>query len=173
MFNFFQKPFGLDISDHSIEIISLSGSSENPGLSALERVILKPGIIKNGDIIQKEKLEECLKSSINSPRFGEIKTRDFIFSLPEFKTFIHSFNILRELDGKEKIKEIETEAIKTFPFSLEELYYDFTINERGNVLLAAVPKKIANGYLPPWLVLLDPLPQRHFGRPLAHVDHLG
>jgi len=137
----------LDVSDHSIEIVSLSGSLENPKLSALERVILKPGIIKNGDIIQKEKLEEYLRNSINNPRFGEIKTRNFIFSLPESKTFIHCFNFSAELKEKEKIKAIETEAVKTFPFPLEELYYDFTINENGEVLLAAVQKKTVNEYL--------------------------
>jgi type IV pilus assembly protein PilM len=147
MLSFFQKPFGLDISDHSIEIVSLSGSSENPELSALERVILKPGIIKNGDNIQKEKLEQYLRNSINSPRFGEIKTRNFIFSLPESKTFIHYFNISVELNEKEKIKAVETEAVKTFPFTLEELYYDFTINGNGEVLLAAVQKKTLDEYL--------------------------
>lgn len=147
MFNFFQKPFGLDISDHSIEIISLNGSLGKPELSVLERMILKPGIIKQGDVIQKEKLEEYLKASINSPRFGEIKTRNFIFSLPESKTFIHSFNIAAELDEKSTIKEIETEAVKTFPFPLEELYYDFTINENREVLLAAIQKKTVNEYL--------------------------
>ncbi len=147
MFNFFQKPFGLDISDHSIEIVSLSGSLQNPELLALERVILRSGIVQNGDIIQKEKLEEYLRNSVNSPRFGVIKTRNFIFSLPESKTFIHHFNLSVELNEKEKIKAIETEAVKTFPFPLEELYHDFTINDNGEVLLAAVQKKTVDEYL--------------------------
>jgi type IV pilus assembly protein PilM len=141
------KPFGLDISDHSIEIISLSGPLEKPELLALERVILKPGIIRDSQIIQKEKLEEYIINSINNPRFGEIKTRNFIFSLPESKTFTHSFNIPAELNEKERAKEVETEALRTFPFPLEEIYYDFTVDEIGNVLLAAVPKKIVNDYL--------------------------
>lgn len=146
MFIFFQKPFGLDISDHSIEIVSLSGSFENPELLSLERTILKTGIIKNGDIIQKEKLEECLKSSINNPRFGEIKSRNFIFSFPESKTFIHNFNIPEELNEKEKIKLIESEAIKVFPFALEDIYYDFNIKEYGGVFLAAIQKKTVDEY---------------------------
>jgi len=147
MFNFFQKPFGLDISDHSIEIVSLSGTLAKPELSALERVILRSGIVQNGDIIQKEKLEEYLRNSIDSPRFGEIKTKNFIFSLPESKTFIHYFNISPELNEKEKIKAIETEAVKTFPFPLNDLYCDFTINQNGEVLLAVVQKKTVDEYL--------------------------
>lgn len=147
MFNFFQKPFGLDISDHSIEIISLSGSPDKLKLLALERIILKPGVVKDGKIIQKEKLEEYLKNSVSKPRFGEIKTRNLIFSLPESQTFIYSFDIPEDLDEKERIKEIENEARKTFPFPLEELYYDFMINEKRNVILAATPKKIADDYL--------------------------
>jgi len=147
MFNFFPKPFGLDISDHSIEIISLSGSLKKPELSALERMILKPGVVRDGQIIQKEKLEEYLKKSISEPRFGVIKTRNLIFALPESKTFVHSFNISTEIPEKLRIKEIETEAGKFFPFSLNELYYDFSVNEKGNVLLAAAPKKIVDDYL--------------------------
>jgi len=147
MFNFFQKPLGIDISDHSIEIISLSGSPDKPKLLALERIILKPGIVKDGKIIQKEKLEEYLKNSVSKPRFGEIKTRNLIFSLPESETFIHSFDIPEDLDSKEKIKEIEDEARKTFPFPLGELYYDFMTNEKKNVLLAATPKKVVDDYL--------------------------
>jgi len=146
MFNLFQKPFGLDISDHSIEIISLSGSPEKPRLLALERVILKSGVVKDGQVIQKEKLEEYLKNSIRKPRFGEIKTRNLILSLPGSKTFIHSFNISEDLDEKEKTKEVENEARKTFPFPLGELYYDFMINNGGDILLAAAPKKIVNDY---------------------------
>ena len=147
MFNFLQKPFGIDISDHSIEIISLTGSPEKAKLLALERVILKPGVVKDGQVIQKEKLEEYLKNSIQKPRFGEIKTRNLILALPESKTFIHSFNISEDLDEKEKIKEIEDEARKTFPFPLGELYYDFIINNGGDVLLAAISKKIVDDYL--------------------------
>jgi type IV pilus assembly protein PilM len=147
MFNFFQKPFGLDISDHSIEIISLSGSTDKSKLLALERIILKPGVVQDGKIIQKEKLEENLKNSVSKPRFGEIKTKNLIFSLPESKTFIHSFDITEDLDDKKKIKEIENEARKTFPFPFEELYCDFMINGKRNVLLAATPKKIVDDYL--------------------------
>jgi type IV pilus assembly protein PilM len=147
MLNFFQKPFGIDISDHSIEIISLAGSSEKPKLLALERVILKPGVVKDGQIIQKEKLGEYLKDSIRKPIFGKIKTQNLILSLSESKTFIHSFSIPEGLDDKENIKEVENEARKTFPFPLEELYYDFIINKERNVLLVAVPKKIVDGYL--------------------------
>ena len=51
MFNFFQKKaFGLDISDYSIEIISLGGSIERPKLLAMGRTILEPGIVENGKI---------------------------------------------------------------------------------------------------------------------------
>lgn len=147
MFDFFQKPFGIDISDHSIEIISLTGSPERAKLLALNRVILKPGVVRDGEIIQKARLEEYLKDSIRKPRFGEIKTKNLILSLPESKTFIHSFYISEDLDNKEKIRDIEQEAEKTFPFPLEELYYDFVINRKNNILLAAVPRKIVNDYL--------------------------
>jgi len=57
MFILFRKPaLGIDISDYSIEVISLEGSMENPRLLAMGRTVLEPGIFEDGKILNKEKL---------------------------------------------------------------------------------------------------------------------
>lgn len=147
MFNFFRKSaLGLDISDYSIEIISLGGTTEKPQLMAIGRQILEPGIVEDGKVLQKEKLEAVLRKLIEKPKFGKIKTNQFIFALPESKTFIHFFE-LPETRGREKAeKEIEFQAIHNFPFPLKELYFDFKIKNK-EVLLVAVQKDIVEDYL--------------------------
>jgi len=147
MFNFFQKPaFGLDISDYSIEVISLKGSLERPKLLAMGRAILEPGVVEDGKILQKDKLEVILKALIEKPKFGRILTKKLIFALPESKIFLHSFE-LPEILGKEKIKkEVELQASQNFPFLLENLYSDFKIKNK-EVLLIAVPRDIVKDYL--------------------------
>jgi len=144
---FFQKPFGLDIADTSIEIISLKGTLEKPKLLAMGRATLEPGIIENGKILKKEKLIKILSNLISSPQFGKIKKRGCIFSLPESKAFVHFFEISKGQKKEEKIQKIKSEVSQTFPYPLEELYYDFMIYPENEVLLVAASKNIVKDYL--------------------------
>jgi len=141
----FQKPiFGLDISDYSIEVISLGGSLENPKLLVLGRTVLEAGIVEDGKILKKETLKEALRKLIEHPKFGKIKTKKLIFSLPESKSFVHILGLPKDL--KEKSEFIKSQASQTFPLSLKDLYFDFRI-QNGEALLIAVPKSIVEGYL--------------------------
>ena len=156
--NFFRKPslmlnpkiFGVDISDYSIEIIALTGSSQNPQLLAMGSEILKTGIIEDNIILNKEKLKDTLKNLIKNPQFGEIKSNKFIFSLPESRCFVHVFELPQDFKKEEELEFVESEASRTFPFLLSELYFDFIVRTKSNsreVLLVASPKNIINEYL--------------------------
>jgi len=143
---YFSKPFGLDISDYSIEIVSLEGLKDNPKLLALGREILPPGVIEEGRILNKENLEVALKNLISHPQFGKIKTKKIIFSLPESKSFFHIFEPPKGLKKSEITDFIKSQVCQIFPFSLEEIYFDYQMKENF-ILLAAIPKEIVNGYL--------------------------
>lgn len=151
MFNFFKKPaFGLDISDYSVEIISLGGRISNPELLAMGRVILKPGVVKNGEILNKEELKKSLKNLIENPKFGKIKTRQFIFTLAESRVFLDIFETPKNLRKAERLEFIRSKVSQTFPYSLEELNYDFLIRDKDNtyeVFLVGASKAIVDDYL--------------------------
>lgn len=140
------KPFGLDISDYSIEIVSLSGSVENPKLSAIGRTKLPSSILENGKIINKEDLEKFLKNLILKPNFGKVESREFIFSVPEWKSFTYIFDLPVNLKKEEIPEFIESQAIHHFPYPLEEISFDFQLLN-SEVLLVAIPKGIVNDYL--------------------------
>jgi len=151
MFNLLEKKsVGLDISDYSIEVVSLGGSIKNPRLLSLGRITLEEGIVENGKILNKEKLEKHLKGLIKNPKFGELKTRKIIFSLPESRSFIQIFKIPSDLKKEGEEEEIKSQIAQTIPYPLEALYFDYKIKEGINfkeILLGAVPKKIVNDYL--------------------------
>ena len=129
MFNFFKKPaLGLDIADSSIEIISLGGSFEKPRLLAMGRTSLTAGIIEDGKIINKENLKKEISNLISNPKFGKIKNKEFVFSIPESKVFLHSFQLPKSLKKEEKLDKIKMELMENFPYLIEELYYDFVIS---------------------------------------------
>jgi len=155
---FFRKPpFGVDISDYSIEIISLEGSLENPRLLAMGRTVLEPGIFEDGKILNKEKLTESLKKLVANPKFGKIKhplcaSPKIIFAIPESKSYIHIFELPKNLKRSEVIEFVKSQAAQTFPHPLADLYFDFQIQlptstGGGEVLLIAAPQKIVNDYL--------------------------
>ena len=140
------RPFGLDISDYSIEMVYFEGSKEKPKLFALGREILTPGIIKDGRILDKENLIKILNNLIFNSQFGQIKTRKLLFSLPESKSFIHDFELPKGLKQNEIPDFIKSQIVQTFPFPLNELYFDSKI--KGNrVLLVAGQREIINQYL--------------------------
>jgi len=142
---FFQKPFGLNISDFSIELVSLSGSIETPKLSSLGRKELRPGIFEDGKILEKKELENVLKELILKPEFGKIKTKKFILALPESKSFT-LFCQTSQLEKKKVLDFVKEKAKENFPYSIEEIYLDFQLKEK-EVLIAAFPKEIVNDYL--------------------------
>jgi len=139
-------PFGLDISDNSVEIISLKGSFHNPRLFTMGRRVLKPGIVKDAKILNKEVLKKTLLDLIKSPEFGKIKTNKFIFSLPESKTFTLIFKLPKDLTKKKQLDFIKSQVNQNLPFRAEDLYLDFRINTK-EVFLVAATKKIVNDYL--------------------------
>jgi len=152
MFILFRKPaLGIDISDYSIEVISLEGSMENPRLLAMGRTVLEPGIFEDGKILNKEKLTESLKKLVANPKFGKIKHPlcgypKFIFALPESKSYIHIFELPENLKKSEVLELVKSQASQTFPYPLADLYFDFQISD-NEILLIAAPQKIVNDYL--------------------------
>jgi type IV pilus assembly protein PilM len=140
------KPFSLDFSDYSIELVSLEGSLENPEVLAIGRKILDQGIIENGKILNKDNFKMALEDLISHPQLGKIKTKKVIFSLPESKSFFHVFEKPKDLKENEIENFVKTQASQIFPFSLEEIYFDYQIKENF-VLLAAISKEIVNDYL--------------------------
>lgn len=151
MFNLFKKTaLGLNISDHSIEMISFSGSLKDPCLLAMGRVVLEPGIVENGKIVNKRSLKAALRDLLARPEIGRVKTAKIIFALPEAKTFVDISKIPQDLKEKEIAEIVNSRVAQTFPYPSEELYYDFLIKDRDDtreIFLAAASKNIVDDYL--------------------------
>lgn len=140
------NPFGLDISDYSIEAVLLKKKAEKPTLSAVGRTKIGSGIVEDGKILNKKDLISTLKNLTSNLQFGEIKTNKLIFSLPESKSFVHTFELPNNLAKNEIEELVQSQTAQTFPYPLTDLYLDFQI-ENNEVLLVASPKDIVDDYL--------------------------
>jgi len=147
MFNFYKKQFlSFNISDCSIELVSLEGSPESPKIGILGRTVLEEGTIENGRVLNKEKLKNAIQELIKNPVFGKIKTKKIIFSIPESKNLFCAFGLPKDLKKDQELEAIKREAAEIFPYPVEDLYLDFKINN-GEVFLFAVPKKTTDEFL--------------------------
>ncbi len=152
---------GVDISDHSIEILLLGRSG---AISSYGRSVLKAGAVQNGEILNQKILSETLKKTLEKagPRPLEVpehtrEKKSFIFekrdyksivTLPDSKTFIHIFDFETRKDLYRRIKE---RAEETIPFKMEDLYWDFseirTDKPGVRVLFVATLRDIADTYI--------------------------
>lgn len=136
--------FNLDISDCSIEVLRLKkGLFGKLGVSFFGRVELEEGIVKNGEILDPQKLAEKL---------GElVKGQKVNFTLPDLRIF--TCRVLLPLDISRSATEpfLKDKVIEVVPYDFEDLAYDFKVvneTEKGKeVLFIAIPKEILIGYL--------------------------
>ncbi|MFQ6083747.1 MAG: type IV pilus assembly protein PilM [Candidatus Aminicenantia bacterium] len=152
MFNSFKKiPLAIDISDFSIELLQPKKKLGKMHLQTYGRIKLEPGVVENGKILNKEKLKEKIKELLQNIKLEKLKTIGVIFSLPESRTFLHIFELPADISGKDLVSAVESQALKTIPLDLAEIYFDFQpVSRRKNIqeiLYVAAPKEIVNEYL--------------------------
>ncbi len=140
---------GINISDLSVRFVLLEKKSNKIKIKSFGKKNLEPGIVKNGQILNKEKFKESISSILLKPQFGSVNTSTAILSLPETKTFIKLLYINK---SPNKIQDlIKNEIQKEIPIDLQNYYYDFQIiDENKNfykILIGVAPKNIVDQYL--------------------------
>ncbi len=141
----------IDISDFSIEVLCVSKKGM---LISYGRSILEEGIVYNGEIRDKGKLEKAIMETFKNakPDLLEKKKKSrmkAIITLPYSKTFIHQFKVGKDENILEKTKQ---EIGKIIPIPLDDLYFHYhAVNlpetKEKSVLCVAVPKTAVNEYI--------------------------
>ncbi len=152
MFNIISQKteaFGLDISDLSLKIIKLDKAK----LTSFGETKIPLGIIKEGEVRDKEKLSQIIEKAVKEVKGKRLKSKYVILSLPEEKSFLDVFQI--PLMKKEEVESaVRFEAENHIPIPLDEVYFDFKqiqsiFNQKKyqEVLISACPKKIVDSYV--------------------------
>ena len=118
---------GLDISDNSIEALELEKKFNKVTVLAYARKKLEPGIVENGQVLNKEKLIDSIKDLFSSPTPSHFKSKDVILSIPESKTYIHVFRLPTVISEDNVGQSVQYEAEATFPISFDDAYHDYEI----------------------------------------------
>jgi Tfp pilus assembly PilM family ATPase len=126
MFAVNKKSIGIDIADHSIEIAEASKGGGAVRVLSLGRVVLAPGVIVNGRIKDREKLEKAFRMLFDSAKPRPIKAVSIYLGLPERQVFSHGF----EFEPKNKSEDeaiINNETRTNIPIESANLIYSYGI----------------------------------------------
>lgn len=147
----FDKAFGLDISDRSVEIIELEKIFKF-SVVTYGRTELPEGVIEEGRIIDQNILAEKLKKLLKEVKPKKVSTNKVIISLPESQVFINSFEVDAKFKGTLLLENIINKVSLTLPINLDKTYWDFIEKPSADktkklIMFIGVPKDIANDYV--------------------------
>ena len=98
---FTKRAIGLDIADHTIEIVELQKNFGKVKVRGLGRVKLKTDVVERGRIKDKEKLTQAIRDAASQAKPNKIIGKKIVFGLPECQVYTHIFS----LSITEKVKE--------------------------------------------------------------------
>ena len=147
------EAFGIDISDLSLKIAKLKRKGNFFRLASFGEEKIKPGIIKNGEVKDEDKLAEAIKAAVRKVKGEKLQTNYLIASLPEEKSFLQIIK-MPKMAEEDLRSAVIYEAENHIPVPIEQVYLDCQIvppvlesSSHFNVLLAALPKKTVDPYL--------------------------
>ncbi len=152
MFLFSKTLLGIDLHDHLVQFVELKKWGKKVSLETYNRLTVPEGLIEGGEVKKEPELKELLQKLLAEANPRPTKTKELALILPTQVTFIHIFNFPNKLSERDLNKLIPVEVENILPYSVDEVYWDFTVLEKQkesgqSVLFAAIPKVIADQYL--------------------------
>lgn len=149
----FRKPIiGLDISDHSVEAVWIAREGEVRVVASYGRILLPPGLVVNGEIVDAGKLAGALRELLDermAPALPKGPKR-VAFALPESQVFMHVFEVPFLADERALGASLALEADAYFPYPHEELSAGYAViaqrPDRKDVYYAAVRTSVLDAY---------------------------
>lgn len=150
-----KKIIGLDFHDYSAELVELKLYRGVVSLEAYNRITFPPSIIVNGDILKEDEFKNGVKTLLSNANPKPITNQEVCVVFPSAKIFTHIFSFPINLSYEEIKKALPYEIEKTIPFSLQDIYWDFSILEEEDagkkhaskyVLFGGITKQTADKY---------------------------
>jgi type IV pilus assembly protein PilM len=142
--------FGLDIGYSTIKIVQLERSAKKINLGAFGLIDFNPSAIKNGEIIDINKVAEATRNLIDKKLVGRLSADRIADSLPVLHAFTRIIN-LPVMDEKDVKEAIELEAEQYIPVPINDLYLDYQLVEKTaesqDFLVSAAPRRVVDSYI--------------------------
>ena len=150
--------FGIDISDSFMRLIKLKKTNNGFELSSYNEEAVKPGVIENGEIIDRKEFGGVINKLLSNVKGEQLKTRYASLSLPEEKSFLKVIR-MPKMSAEDLAEAVYFEIENHIPLRVEDVYFDFEVippcsrenNIKGKknyleILFAAIPKTTVDNY---------------------------
>ncbi|MDP2684254.1 MAG: pilus assembly protein PilM [bacterium] len=145
-----KKVIGLDISDHSMELVRVEKKGGKFVIESKARTTIEPNIIKFGDIVDTEKLRTAVIDLIAKTNI-KIETHDtVIIGLPTSQTYATTFKIKTEINHN-LINAIRIKLSTEIPLEPAKTSFTYKILEKNDgvnqVLVVSANSDIIQKYI--------------------------
>lgn len=145
------KPiFGLDIGYSSIKAMQIDRHGSHQYVRGYGVASFDANVVKDGVIVDHEKLAATTLEMFEKKLVGEINTRRVAVTVPTDKAFTRTMD-LPPLKDEEIAEAVALETEQYIPVPSSELYLDYSVishDDKGTSILAvAIPRKIADSYM--------------------------
>lgn len=147
-----KKPtsFGLDIGKDNVKVVYIKSSKNKKLVTAYGRNNFKKGSIKEGEVVDFEELQRCIKELISEKITGTLSTDAVVTSIPVSYSYSRVF-AMPKVSEKDLKDTVVLEAEQYIPTSISELYLSHEIIAQSDtqleVLVVAAPRKIVDSYI--------------------------
>lgn len=125
---FKKRSIGLDIADHSIQIVELEQPlfSQTPKIIAKSRRSLEQGIVEKGRVVFHKQLLEALTELVRQAQPKEITPGDIVFGVPD--PLVYTEILRLEMDRAKSLdEEIARIALESIPLESSDLLYAYRV----------------------------------------------
>jgi type IV pilus assembly protein PilM len=148
---FKDKPvFGLDIGFSTVKIIQIEHTGNKYHVVGYGVGKFDSRAVKDGVIVEPEKLAEAVDELFKNGIVGRITTRRVVTTIPATRTFTKTMT-LPPISDEELTEAVNLEAEQYIPMPLGELYLDYNLinktDKNMEVLAVAAPKVIVDSHL--------------------------
>jgi len=112
---------GIDISDYSIEAVSLQKRHGGYKSSSYSRIRLSPDIVRDGQIIDHDRLIEAIKILFSNAKPSPLQPKSIALSIPESKVFSVIVAVPDAIKEKDLPAAIASKAAELIPESPDQL----------------------------------------------------
>lgn len=139
--------FGLDLGNHSVKIIQMKKRGKLDEIRSWGIFEVGSECIKDGRIIDKEKMSQIIQKALERVQPHKISTRKVVCSLLESKVFLRIISI--PAMKKESVSEaVKWEMEANIPLSIDEVYYDWQLldkkDKKRRILAVAVSREVVD-----------------------------
>lgn len=142
---------GLDLSDHSIEAVSLRRVFGRTMLRAYGRVTIPPGVVEDGRIHDVAAAADAIRRCLAHAKPQPIQARLCVVTLPESRVFIRRLQVPAVLTPPQVRASVLNEVERALPISLADSYYDYAVvatsGSSRQVVFAATEKALVHAYV--------------------------